>query len=70
MEDNLTQQEISVLEACKSEEEWDAACLAVKTARAGHYPSDWWNTMKRSGRMDRIVASFAGSTEIKITSYR
>lgn len=66
----LTDEEIAMFEACKSEEEWDSACDKVKKARGGKYPPDWWTKMKMTGRMDRIVNSFGGSTEMRIVGYR
>ena len=64
---NLQPEEITALESCKSETEWNAACDKIKSARGGAYPADWWPTMKLSGRMDRILASFGASSDIKVS---
>jgi hypothetical protein len=55
---NLTEEEIATLEACKTEDEWNAACDAVKRARGGSYPDDWWSKMMLTGRAAMIAASF------------
>lgn len=39
---NLTDQEIATLEACPNSDAWNDACLAIKSARGGHYPPDWY----------------------------
>ena len=62
----LTKQEIEKFEACKSGEEWDSLCDEVKAKRGGSYPSDWWERMHTTGRMDRILQSFGESSDIKI----
>jgi len=65
--DNLTENEIATLEACRSESDWNKACDVVKAARGGEYPPDWWPVMKLTGRMDRILARFGSSSELKVT---
>lgn len=67
---NLTEAEIAALEACTSEDQWNAQCDAVKAARGGAYPPDWWPVMKLSGRMDRILAGFGGDSEIRLIAIR
>ena len=61
MSDLITQEEIQLLEACQSNEDWREACDTIKNARQDSsgdptYPSDWWKTVKLSGMMDRISA--------------
>jgi hypothetical protein len=63
--ENLTAAELETLEACKTGEEWEAACSAVKKARGGQYPPDWWPEMKLSGRMDRILARFGETSDLR-----
>lgn len=67
--DNLTQEELEMLEACTSPLEWQNACDKVKAARNGNYPNDWWQTMKLSGRMDKIMNRWGSNSELKITSF-
>lgn len=64
---NITDEEISMLKACNSESEWNAACTKIKQARNGAYPPDWWPKMKLSGLMDEILAKFGATSEIKIS---
>ena len=63
---NLTPEEIDRLKACKSAEQWDAACDAVKRARGGQYPPDWWPVMKLSGLMDEILGSFGHDSDLHL----
>ncbi len=56
--DGLTDDESASLQATKSEIEWDAACDAIKAARGGAYPHDWWPLVQMSGLMARQVASW------------
>lgn len=55
---NITQAELASLEASKNETEWNRACDAIKKARNGGYPPDWWPKVKLSGMMDRIAAKW------------
>jgi hypothetical protein len=45
----LTPEEIDTLKNTKSETEWNAACDAVKAARGGQYPADWFPRIIMSG---------------------
>jgi Flp pilus assembly protein TadB len=45
----LTAEEMVALESTESEEEWNAVCDAVKGARYGQYPYDWYDKVLRSG---------------------
>ena len=47
--DVLTQAEMDRLENCSSKEEWNEICLAVKKARGGAYPSNWYNMVLTPG---------------------
>lgn len=62
---NITDEEIEVLESCKSAKEWDQACDLIKKARNGKYPPDWWPKVKLSGLMERVLNSFGETGEIK-----
>ena len=63
---DITEDEIAMLEACGSTEDWNAACTKIKEARGGSYPPDWWPKVKMSGMMDRILAKWGATSEIKI----
>jgi hypothetical protein len=63
---NITEDEIAMLEACESSADWSAVCRKIKAARDGAYPPDWWPKVKMSGMMDRIMAKWGSSSEIKI----
>lgn len=65
MSANLTSEELEAFEACASVEEWERLCGEAKKKRNGAYPDDWWPQMKVSGRMDRIMARFGGSSELE-----
>ena len=66
----LTKQEIEMLEACASPQDWAKACTEIKKARGGvEYPSDWWKEMKLSGRMDRIMSRWGSASELQIETF-
>ena len=58
----LTDEEVKRLEQAANEAEWDAACDAVKDARDGQYPPDWWERVQLSGLMARVVAGWGKAT--------
>lgn len=62
----LTEEEMTRLRSCNSERDWNRTCDAVKAARGGLYPADWWQRIMLSGEADRIFKRWNGSTEIKI----
>lgn len=64
--ETLTDAELERLKTCRSEDDWDAACTAIKKAHGGRYPSDWFARVLQSGLMAEIVKKFGGSTEISI----
>lgn len=55
MNDSITEQELTSLRNAKSESEWNAACDAIKAARAGRYPTDWWPKVQQSGLMAEVM---------------
>lgn len=65
----ITDEEIALLRACGSEEEWNATCDKIKKTRGGQYPNDWWPKIVQSGMMRSIVSKFGGSDKITIESY-
>lgn len=54
----ITNEELKMLEACNTGEQWDAACDRIKGARGGTYPEDWFVKVLLSGMMARITARF------------
>jgi hypothetical protein len=62
----MTAEELARAEGVQTAEQWKAFTEMVKDARNGAYPSDWWQLMKVSGYMDRILARFGESSELKI----
>lgn len=61
----ITDEELATLEACQTGEEWNDACDAIKTARNGRYPEDWWQRVKLSGMMDRILQRWGSDSRLK-----
>src|SRR5579864_8436855 len=49
----LTQTERLLLSATTSDDSWNAACLAIKTARGGKYPPDWFEIVIKGGLAQR-----------------
>ena len=63
---NITNEELSMLEACQSAQEWREACDKIKGARGQAYPDDWWNKVKLTGMMDRILARWGDDSKIRV----
>ena len=63
----LTDEELKSLEACQSGEDWRNACDKIKAARDGMYPDDWWDKVKLSGMMDRIMGRWGADSELTLT---
>ena len=64
-----TEEELAMLEACQSANDWSEATKKIKEAREQSYPEDWWEKVKMSGMMDRIFSRWGGSGELKLTSH-
>lgn len=45
----LSDEEYQSLVNVTTEEQWDAACDAIKASRDGEYPADWWPRIVGSG---------------------
>ena len=65
----ITPEELKSLEDCRTPVEWAAACDAIKQAREGLYPDDWWAKVKMSGMMDRIMARWGEDSELKVQAF-
>ena len=65
----ITKEELAMLEACQSANDWSEATKKIKEAREGSYPEDWWEKVKTSGMMDRILSRWGESGELKLTSH-
>ena len=64
---NITEIELQKLEACQSETDWGIVCDQIKKARNGMYPPDWWDKVKMSGMMDRILSRWGADSSLKLT---
>jgi hypothetical protein len=67
MNGNITEAEITMLESCNNEREWDDACDAVKKARDGQYPSDWWVRVMKSGLATQLATKWNNPRAFDIT---
>ena len=56
--DGLTSDEETQLRNARTEAEWNATCSAVKRARGGQYPDDWYGRVVLSGLAGRKAAEF------------
>ena len=65
----ITEEELAMLEACQSANDWSEATNKIKCARGQSYPEDWWEKVKLSGMMDRILSRWGESGEVKLTSH-
>lgn len=55
---NLTETEMESLKATKNSREWNDACDAIKRARGGEYPQDWFARVLATGLMKSITESW------------
>ncbi len=53
----ITARELLSLWCAKSAAEWDAACDAIKAARGGVYPPDWWEVVHLCGLAHAVQQS-------------
>jgi len=58
----ITEAELATLEAAKNDTEWNDACLVIKTARDGAFPSDWYERVMQAGVITRFLARYGDST--------
>lgn len=56
------------LRSCQSEEEWNAACDAIKKDHGGEYPEEWYDEVILSGMADVIMSRWGGNTKIRIST--
>ena len=55
----LTEAELHNLRNAKTEAQWNADCDAIKAARGGSYPSDWYAKVIQSGVLFAAQARFS-----------
>ena len=65
----ITPNELKSLEACHDPADWSKATDAIKQARQGLYPDDWWPKVKQSGMMDRIMQRWGANSELKVETF-
>lgn len=66
MVSNLTDAELRALDTSRSGEEWSVAVKAVKAARDGEYPPDWYQRVLASGVAARAERRWdSGPTKCK-----
>lgn len=58
----ITEAELATLEVAKTEMEWNDACLVIKKARSGAFPSDWNEKVRIGGVMNRFLQRFGSAT--------
>jgi len=63
---NLTEEEMGMLEACQTAEDWGNACDKIKKSRGEYYPEDWWARVKMTGMMDRVMSRWGSDSELKV----
>ena len=62
--EHLTAEELDQLKSCKNDEEWGAACRAVKEVRKGQWPPDWYEKVIKPGLIDQVLGKGAGDISI------
>ena len=66
----ITEQELESLEACQSAQDWREACDKIKSIRDQAYPDDWWDKVKLTGMMERILARWDEDSKLKISTHK
>ena len=66
----ITEQELDSLEACQSAQDWREACDKIKSVRGQAYPDDWWDKVKLTGMMDRILGRWGADSSIRSVSFK
>lgn len=64
----ITEDELELLNQCRTANQWKMACNIIKSNHSGDYPSDWWKKVKTSGMMDRIMANWGETSELKVSN--
>ena len=54
--EHIEEHELHALENTTCEREWNAQCDAIKKARGGFYPADWYAEVVLSGFMARQMS--------------
>ena len=60
------QEVVALMKSSKSEAEWNANCETVQESY-GDYPPFWYSAIILSGLATTTMASFGGSSDIKIS---
>jgi hypothetical protein len=63
---NLTEAEYAALESAATLADYARTCDAVKAARGGEYPDDWYTRVLASGLATRKAAQFNVSDKIEV----
>ena len=64
--DGLTDSEMDMLNKCETAEDWGNACDYIKGRRGGDYPHDWWDRVKLTGLMDRIMSKWGADSRLTL----
>lgn len=59
-----------MLENCQSAKDWGEACDKIKGARGQAYPDDWWDRIRLSGVMDRILARWGAGSDLTVAPFK
>jgi hypothetical protein len=65
---NITESELEMLAGCQTSSDWTRAVTEIKEARNDEYPPDWWQKVKMSGLMDKVLARWGDSSELKLST--
>jgi len=67
---NLTNDELEMIKACASGTAWRDVCDKIKAARDGQYPPDWWEKVKLSGLMDKVMERWGANSDLRLEVQR
>jgi hypothetical protein len=65
----LRVEELDALKHVKTGREWDNTCDAIKKARGGYYPPDWFQKVLASGLAAKVLTKAGKDPGLKVTVY-
>ena len=57
---NITESELTALDAATTATDWNAVCDQIKRSRGGQYPPNWYAVVVLSGMAARKAEQFIG----------
>ena len=65
----ISEKELNLLEACQSANDWHIITDRMKADRGGEWPEDWWEKVKMSGMMERIMSRWGATSDLTVKGF-